>query len=142
MIARIVKQRGFKLLGVRLLPTDNKELGQSALATEPYVLQVKTLCVYLFLFWGSDWFVGTTAVLRCAKVCMQAVAKAKAKAKAPFIHSINTRYTRTPRTPDVRGARREAGGALGAGLRPRDVPRAQAHRGGGGAWLRGSFLVF
>lgn len=50
MIARIVKQRGFKLLGVRLLPTDNKELGQSALATEPYVLQVKNaLCLFVFV---------------------------------------------------------------------------------------------
>ncbi|TFJ88427.1 hypothetical protein NSK_000001 [Nannochloropsis salina CCMP1776] len=40
VIARIVQQRGFKLTGIRLLPTDNKELGASALATEPAVLQV------------------------------------------------------------------------------------------------------
>ena len=40
VIARIVKQRGFKLIGVRLLPTDNKALGASALATEPHVLQM------------------------------------------------------------------------------------------------------
>ena len=40
IIARIVKQRGFKLIGVRLLPTDNKALGASALATEPHVLQM------------------------------------------------------------------------------------------------------
>ena len=35
-----MKERGFKLLGVRLLPTDNKALGASALATEPHVLQM------------------------------------------------------------------------------------------------------
>ena len=40
VIARIVKQRGFKLIGIRTLPTDNKELGASALATEPAVLQM------------------------------------------------------------------------------------------------------
>jgi len=40
VIARIVKQRGFKLLGIRLLPTDNTALGASALATEPHVLQM------------------------------------------------------------------------------------------------------
>lgn len=41
VIKRIVKQRGFKLLGIRNVPTDNKELGASALATEPTTLQVK-----------------------------------------------------------------------------------------------------
>lgn len=54
VIARIVKQRGFKLLGVRLLPTDNKELGQSALATEPYVLQVRKKKKYMNIHIYTD----------------------------------------------------------------------------------------
>jgi len=41
VLKRIIKQRGHKLIGFRMVPTDNKELGASALATEPYTLQVR-----------------------------------------------------------------------------------------------------
>ena len=69
VIARIVKQRGFKLLGVRLLPTDNKELGQSALATEPHVLQVRAQL--LFSFDAVLGFGGWGVVIVC--VCVSCV---------------------------------------------------------------------
>jgi glutamate synthase domain-containing protein 1 len=40
VIKRILKQRGFKVLGIRSVPTNNAELGASALATEPNTIQV------------------------------------------------------------------------------------------------------
>lgn len=42
VLKRIVKERGFKLLGVRAVPTNNADLGASALATEPAILQVRS----------------------------------------------------------------------------------------------------
>lgn len=40
VFSRIIKQRGFKLIGFRMVPTNNADLGASALATEPNTVQV------------------------------------------------------------------------------------------------------
>jgi glutamate synthase domain-containing protein 1 len=43
VLKRLTKERGFKLIGIRTVPTNNADLGASALATEPAILQVRGL---------------------------------------------------------------------------------------------------